>query len=110
MRRAPAQSRKNLKNAALVALDARIAAEILLRFHEDLALLGHAEPLPDLSHAKAWHPLLERLSFHPGTLDEDLIRLGISPHLRVVLALEGESEMCHAPRVWRALGFSEAPS
>jgi antitoxin component HigA of HigAB toxin-antitoxin module len=57
----------------------------------------------------AWHPLHERLSNHPGTLDEDLIRLGLSPHPRVVLALEGETEMYHAPRVWKALGFSDAP-
>jgi hypothetical protein len=109
MRRAPAKSRKYLKDAALVALDARIAAEILLRFYEDLALRGQAEPLPDLSNATVWHPLSERLSYHPETLDDDLVRLGISPHPRVVLALEGETEAYHAPLVWQALGFSEAP-
>jgi hypothetical protein len=90
-------------------MDDRIAAEILLRFYEDLVIKGQAEPLPDLSNAGAWHPLVERISYHPGTLDEDLIRLGLSPHPRVVLALEGESEMYHAPRVWRALAFSDAP-
>ena len=51
MRRAPAKSRKYLKDAALIAMDDRIAAEILLRFYEDLALRGQAEPLPDLSGA-----------------------------------------------------------
>jgi hypothetical protein len=30
-------------------MDDRIVAEILLRFYEDLALPGKAEPLPDLS-------------------------------------------------------------
>lgn len=40
MRRAPAKSRKYLKDAALIAMDDRIAAEILLRFYEDLALRG----------------------------------------------------------------------
>lgn len=109
MRRAPAKSRKHLKNASLVALDARVAAEILLRFYEDLALRGKTEPLRDLSDARVWHPLAERLSYHPETLDDDLVRLGISPHPRVVLALEGETEMHHAPLAWRALGFSEAP-
>jgi hypothetical protein len=109
MRRAPARSRKYLKNAALVALDARIAAEILLRFYEDLALCGQTEPLPDVSKAQFFHPLHERLSNHPETLDDDLVRLGISPHPRVVLALEGETEAYHAPLVWQALGFSEAP-
>lgn len=109
MRRAPAKSRKYLKDAALVALDARIAAEILLRFYEDLVLRGQAESLPDVSNGQFWHPLHERLSNHPDTLDDDLVRLGISPHPRVVLALEGETEMHHAPLVWQALGFSEAP-
>jgi len=46
---------------------------------------------------QGWHPLVERLSFRHETLDENLIDLGISPHPRVVLALEGESELCHAP-------------
>ena len=38
-------------------------------------------------------PELDGVSDDPDTLDEDLIRLGISPHPRVVLALEGETEM-----------------
>jgi hypothetical protein len=109
MRRAPAKSRRYLKNAALLALDARIAAEILLRFFDDLALRRQAEPLPDISGSMGWHPLHERLSSHPETLDDDLVRLGISPHPRVVLALEGETETYHAPLVWQAFGFSEAP-
>jgi hypothetical protein len=49
MRLAPVRSRRLLKNEALLALDARIAAEILLRFYEDLTLRGQAEPLPDVS-------------------------------------------------------------
>lgn len=109
MRRAPAKSWENLKNACLTTLDDRIAAEILLRFYTELASRRQAEPLPDLSAARGWHPLQDRLSNHSGSLDEDLVRLGISPHPRVVLALEGDTEMNHAPRVWRALGFSEAP-
>ena len=109
MRRAPAKSRKYLKDAALIAMDGRIAAEILLRFYEDLALRGRAEPLPDLSGAMGWHPLHERLSNRKDTLDEAVTDLGISPHPRVVLALEGETEVYHAPLVWRTLGYSSAP-
>ena len=109
MRHGPAKSRKYLKDASLLAMDDRIAAEMLLRFYEDPAHRGQAEPLPDLSISMGWHPLHERLSFHPDTLDEDLIRLGISPHPRVVLALEGDTEMYHAPRVWKALEYSDAP-
>jgi hypothetical protein len=106
MRRAPAKSRKHLKDAALVAMDDRIAAEILLRFYEDLALRGHAEPLPDLSGAMGWHPLHERLSYRKHTLDESLTDLGVSPHARVVLRLEGETEVYHDPLIWRMLGYS----
>lgn len=109
MRRAPVKARKYLKDAALLAMDDRIAAEILLRFYEDLVLRGQAEPLPDLSGGLGWHPLVERLSFRRDTLDENLVDLGISPYPRVVLALEGETEVYHAPLVWRTLGYSEAP-
>jgi hypothetical protein len=108
MRRAPAKSRKYLKDSALIAMDDRIAAEILLRFYEDIALRGQADPLPDLSGAMGWHPLHERLSTRKDTLDEALTDLGISPHPQVVLALEGETEAYHAPLVWRTLGYSSA--
>lgn len=57
MRRAPAKARKDLKDAARIAVEERIAAEILLRFYEDLADRGQAAPLPDFSAFRAWHPL-----------------------------------------------------
>ena len=110
MRRAPDMSRKYLTDAALQALDDRIAAEILLRFYEDLALRGHAEPLPDVTNVMYQHALHDRLSFRRETLDENhRPRHLISPHPRVVLALEGESELCHAPRIRRALEYPDAP-
>lgn len=108
MRRAPSRALEQLKDAALMALDDRRAAEILLLFYEDLAARGEAEPLPDIPRV-AWHPLLERLSDRDRTLDEDLMHLGISPHPRVVLAVEGETEEVHAPLVWRALDYPDAP-
>jgi len=43
-----------------------------------------------------WHPLDERLSNRKDTLDGALTDLGISPHPRVLLALEGEAEVYHA--------------
>jgi len=79
MRRAPARAWKDLKDAALSALDYRIAAEILLLFYEDLASRGQASPLPDLPR-NGWHPLAERLSYRDQTLDQNLMELGISPH------------------------------
>ena len=58
---------------------------------------------------KAGDPLLERLSSRPRTLDENLIALGVSPHPRVVLVLEGDTEMHHAPLVQAAVDLSDAP-
>ena len=58
---------------------------------------------------KADCPLLERLSSRPRTLDENLIALGVSPHPRVVLVLEGDTEMYHAPLVQAAVDLSDAP-
>jgi antitoxin component HigA of HigAB toxin-antitoxin module len=109
IRRAPARARKDFKDAALQAVDLRIAAEILLLFYEDLAGRGQAAELPDLTGQLGWHPLAERISFRSQTLDENLDDLGVSPHPRVVLALEGDAEMCHAQRVQAALDFTDAP-
>lgn len=108
MRRAPRDKWKDLKNDALLAMDYREAAEILLLFYEDLVDHGQAEPLPEIPHL-SWHPLHERLSYRHGTLDQDLMRLGISPHPRVVLAIEGETERDHVPRIWKELDYPDAP-
>ncbi len=108
MRRAPEASLNQLEGVALLAFDYRTAAEILLRFYEDLVERGVATPLPEVPRM-AWHPLQERLSYRQDTLDQNLMDLGISPHPRVILAVEGEAEADHAPRVWRALGYPPAP-
>jgi hypothetical protein len=108
MRRAPEDSLNQLEGVALLALDYRTAGEILLRFYEDLVERGVAAPLPEVPRM-AWHPLQERLSYRQDTLDQNLMDLGISPHPRVILAVEGETEADHAPRVWQALGYPPAP-
>jgi hypothetical protein len=108
MRRASSKAWEKLKDAALTALDYRIAAEILLLFYEDIADRGQAEPLP-VPQGMYRHWLQERLSYRHQTLDEDLMGLGISPHPRVVLAIEGETEQVHVPLVWNDLGYPDAP-
>lgn len=109
MRRAPGKAWKDLKDAALSALDYRIAAEILLLFYGDLATCSQAEPLPDIPR-NSWHPLHERLSYREQTLDEDLMDLGCHPpHPRVVLAVEGETEQVHVPLIWKELDYPDAP-
>jgi hypothetical protein len=108
MRRAPIDAWKELTGPALMAIDHRISAEILLRFYDDLVRRGVAEPLPVIPWT-ASHPLHERLSYRRRTLDQDLMALGISPHPRVVLVVEGETEEYIAPRVWQALQLPNAP-
>jgi len=88
-------------------MDHRVAAEILLRFCEDLAEWGVGLPVPSAaSFGMNWHPLCDRLSTRDQTLDEDLMDLGLSPHPRVVLAVEGETEEVHVPLV----GHSDIPT
>jgi hypothetical protein len=106
---APRDQWRKLKDAALEAMELREAAEILLRFYEDVVSRGQADPLPEFNGRNSWHPLVDRLSTHPKTLDQDLMGLGLSPHPRVILAVEGESEQHHVPRIWEALGFRPAP-
>jgi hypothetical protein len=108
IRRAPRKAWKDLKNDMLLAMDYREAAEILLLFYEDLTGRGQAEPLPT-NFGMSWHPLHERLSYRKDTLDQNLMELGISPHPRVVLAIEGDTEQVHAPLAWKALGYPDAP-
>ena len=97
------------EDAALQALDYRIAAEILLLFYEDLADRNQAGPLPDARRNGAASAARAPELPAEQTLDEDLVDLGISPHPRVVLAVEGETEKHHVPLVWRALGYPDAP-
>ena len=108
MRRSPRKAWKDLKNEALLAMDYREAAELLLLFYEDLAQHGVAQPLPVIPD-KSRHPLHERLSYRHKTLDQNLMELGVSPHPRVVLAVEGDTEQVHVPLVWQVLGYPEAP-
>ncbi len=102
------ESWKHLTGVLLSAMDLRETSEILLRFYEDLSERGEAPPLPT-SPTNAWHPLQDRLSCRQSTLDQQLMDLGLSPHPRVVLAVEGDSEEMMFPLVWNALGYSDAP-
>jgi hypothetical protein len=48
MRRAPLKAWEHLRDAALLAMDYREAAEVLFLFYEDLVAHGEAEPLLEL--------------------------------------------------------------
>ncbi len=97
-----------LSGEALHCLWLRIGAEVLLRAHEDLAADAQLEPLPDLSGAQWLTPLHDRLSRtgpHATPLEQELGSFGLSPHPRVLLLIEGETELIHARRLLLELGL-----
>ncbi|MFI7509060.1 hypothetical protein ACIBSS_19755 [Micromonospora aurantiaca] len=107
-RRAPNRALDKLSGAALRAMDCREAAEILLLYYEDMASRGGAAPLPTIPPFEP-DPLRERLSARRQSLDEDLQSLGLSPHPRVVLIIEGETEEELFPLARGLSGLSDAP-
>lgn len=108
IRRAPRRAWKSLSGDVLRALDYRIAAEILLLFHDDLVRHGAADPLPKIAD-RFWHPRFERLSDNRHALDTILSDLGVSPHPGAVLVVEGEVEERIVPRVFDQLGLRRTP-
>lgn len=95
---------QELRGDALVAVDHRIAAEILLRFYADLSRDGAVPPLPTIQ-GRWWHPLRERLETDRGELDAVLTDCGLSPHPALVLVLEGATAMTIIPCVMDILGI-----
>jgi hypothetical protein len=96
-----------LEGGALIALDHRIAAEMLLMLYEDLAELGLAEALPDpvavpglLSYRlRRGHPNLERV----------LTEFGLSTRPLAVVIVPGETEEFFLPKVAEKFGFPIRP-
>lgn len=85
---------------ALVALDQRIAAEMLWLFYEDLVKADAAPPFEPVAR--------ERLRPNPAELDTVLMDFGLSPH--PALVLEGATEMLLVPRVMDLLDVPRWPS
>jgi hypothetical protein len=86
------QKWERLEGEALLAIDHRVAAEMVLRFLEDLAREGAAPPIPDHSSSGWYHPLGDRIGRGRSRLERVLTDFGISPHPAVVLILEGPTE------------------
>ena len=93
----------DLRYDALIAHDYRIAAEIILRYVEDQARQGKADPLDEPS-AWVFHPRQERLRTTDRERAETVMRFGISDRPALVLAVEGHAEYEIAPRVLDMLG------
>lgn len=86
-----------LKHEALLALDHRIAAEMLLRFHEDLAAASLA-PAIEPPHPRYDDPRHRRIPKGDTALEAAVTDFGLSPHPALILVLEGETEMVLVPR------------
>jgi hypothetical protein len=99
IRRAKAAAWKSLRGDAAVAMDYRLAADILARFAEELN--------PGGDYVGAQHsPLSQQgLSARPGSLDAALTKLHLSPFPALAIGLEGATEYKLVPRVMEALGI-----
>lgn len=97
VRAARPETWKLLKGEARSAVDLRIRAEILLRYYE---LLARERRAPALDQGEERRPSVfaSRLG-RPPPRDPILTEFGLSPHPRVLLVLEGETEMLLFPRV-----------
>jgi hypothetical protein len=83
---------KGVTGEARVALDHRLAAEMLMRLRDDLTDEGIAPALPS-PPLMSWTPQHDRFNRPAETLDEVLTDYGISPHPSLVLPMEGSTEM-----------------
>jgi hypothetical protein len=98
-----------LRGDALIALDHRRAAEMLLRFYEDLQAHDAAPPFEDVPK-RFRGPHNTRLKYDLGTLDEVLMEFGLSPQPVVVLIIEGETEEYIVPKTMKLLGIPQYSS
>jgi hypothetical protein len=93
----------SLRGQALTAVDLRIAAEMLLRYHDQLVERRRARrptPVP----RRYPDPLRGRLK-RRRPLDRVLTEFGLSPHPQLVLVVEGETERRTFPRVMDHFGI-----
>ncbi|HVF05269.1 MAG TPA: hypothetical protein VNA20_10540 [Frankiaceae bacterium] len=82
----------DLRYDALLAVEYRIAAEILLRCHDDMAAAGYTPPLPEVT-PHWYHPHHDRLQVSARDRAETLHDFRLSGQPAVYLALEGQTEI-----------------
>lgn len=99
IRRAKLDAWKSLRGDAAVAMDYRLAADILARFAEEL------NPGGDYA-GEQYVPLSQQgLSARPKSLDAALTGLRLSPFPSLVIGVEGATEYKLVPRVMDLLGI-----
>lgn len=105
IRRAPAEKWESTKGDLALAMNQRLAAEILLRFCADA---GGEPPVRSAADSRDWHPLNDRISDRTEPVGQILMRLGVSPHPGAILVVEGETERRTAARILDELGLDDA--
>ncbi|MGP0101938.1 MAG: hypothetical protein ACLPUT_10030 [Solirubrobacteraceae bacterium] len=102
--RADPKQWESLRGDARAAIDLRVVAETFLAYHDDLVDARKATPLEDPG-PRARGQFDRRLK-RKRPLDEILTEFGLSPHPRLVLVVEGKTELLFIPRVMEMLGIS----
>jgi hypothetical protein len=97
IRRAKAEAWDSLRGDIAVAMDYRQAADILVRFAEQLHPYGDHD-------AKAQSLAMQALSARPKSLDAVLTDLQLSPYPSLVIGVEGATEYLLVPKVLALLG------
>ena len=92
-----------LRGEARSAVDLRIGAEVLLRYYDRLAR-GRLAPKLRPQSDRYRDPFSSRLR-PQGGLDAVLTRFGLSPHPKLVLLVEGETELLLFPRLMETFGI-----
>jgi hypothetical protein len=98
-----------LRGAALLCMESRIAAEVLLRSLDDLGRLDLSMP-PPRKGRMAGVTLDHRLMPEPERLEEILSDVGLSTRPAVLLVLEGATEMQLMPRVLAKIYGKSVPA
>ena len=104
VRRASPATWETLTGDARLAMDLRLAAEVLERFANDL---DTDPPPPPNRLAPMTH---QSLSVRLHSLDKALTKVHLSPHPSVVVGVEGPTELMLVPRVMELLGIEADPT
>jgi hypothetical protein len=97
---------EKLRLDALLAQEHRVAAELLLRYIEDLAALGRAPALEPVS-SKWREARHDRIEVDHRERAETVLDFQLSDRPALVLALEGATELAVVPRILERIGVDD---
>jgi hypothetical protein len=103
VREASRESWEELRGDARSAVDLRIAAELLLSYYDRLAKARQARALPRPTGRK--HTEFDTRFKPRGHVERVLTDFGLSPQPRLVLVVEGVTEMLIFPRLLKHFGI-----